>query len=184
MTKKIKPTKLYKFTSIKDLKYNIIKDDSDLIELVISRTPLNLIRYNNQHIFFMHPFFNRYACDINCDVYDIVQLNQPRIYPFQNMMTLYINLNNEDEYPIQYSYSKFILESLKLYKSDIIKHNFKNDYEEAIHIEEDEAYEQTKIKDDIKKYNQHIHDILNYERCDDSSDSDSDSDNDSNNYSD
>ena len=92
------------------------------------------------------------------------------------MMTIYINLNNEDEYPIQYSFSKFISESLKLYKSDIIKHNFKNDYEEAIHIEEDEAYEQKTLKDDIKKYNQHIHDILNYERRDDSSDSDSDSD--------
>ena len=80
MTKKTKTTKLYKFTSIRDLKYNIIKENSDLIELVISRTPLNLIRYNRQHIFFMHPCFNRYACDINSDVYDIVQLNQPRIY--------------------------------------------------------------------------------------------------------
>ena len=192
--KKNKSSTLYKFKSLKDLKYNIIKNYEELIELVISRTNPNLIRYNNKRVFFMHPFFNRYATDIHCDIYDLVSLNQPRIYPFQNMMTIYINLNNEDEYPIQYNYTKFISESLKLYKSDIIKHNFENEYQESLYDEEEKASKQKLIKDDMKKYHQHIYDILNHEKNDiddnssdndtDDNSSDNDTDNDSVNDSD
>ena len=142
--KKPKFLTLYKFKSLKDLTYNMLDNNDELIELVISRTDSNLIRYNKKRVFFMHPFFNRYGCDIHGDIYDLVCVNQPRIYTFQNIITINIKLNNEDEYPIQYKHTKFISEALKLYKSDIIKHNFENDYEEAIHDEEDEACTQKK----------------------------------------
>ena len=142
--KKPKFLTLYKFKSLKDLTNNILDNNDELIELVISRTDSNLIRYNKKRVFFMHPFFNRYGCDIHGDIYDLVCVNQPRIYPFLNIITINIKLNNEDEYPIQYKHTKFISEALKLYKSDIIKHNFENDYEEAIHDEEDEACKQNK----------------------------------------
>ena len=188
MTKKSlrnKSSTLYRFKSLKDLKYNILEHYGDLIELVISRTNLNLIRYNNEKVFFMHPHLTRYGCDIFGDIYDLASLNQERIYQFQNIITIYITLNNEDEFPIQYKYDKFISESLNLYKSDIIQHNFENEYQEALHDEEAEAATQLQIKDDIKKYNQHIHDILNYVKNDtDDNSSDNDSDNDSVNDSD
>ena len=55
-----------------------------------------------------------------------------------------------------------------------MEYNFKNDYEEAIHIEEYEAYTQNEEYNNIKKYNQNIYDILNHKKNDDSSDNDTD----------
>ena len=162
--KKPRLLKLYIFKSLKDLKYNMFENKEELIKLVISRTNPNLIRYNKKKVFFIHPFFNRYGCDINADIFDLVPLNQPRIYAFQNIITIDVELNNETVHPIKYEYTKFISEALKLHKSDILEYNFKNDYEEAIHIEEYEASTQNEEYNNIKKYNQNIYDILNHKK--------------------
>ena len=143
--KKPKFLTLYKFKSLKDLKYDMLDDSEDLIELVISRTDHNLIRYTKKKVYFIHPFFQQYACDIHGDIFDLVHANQPRIFPFQNEIIITHKLNDE-EYPIKYKYNKFVSEALKIYKSDILKHNFEHDYEVAIGDEEDEACSQKEKK--------------------------------------
>ena len=176
--KKFKILKLYTFTSLKDLTYNMFENKEELIKIVISRTNKKLIRYNKKKVFFIHPFFNRYGYDIHGDIFDLVQLNQPRIYSFQNIIKIDINFNDAISHEIQYDYTKFVSEALKLYKSDILKYNFEPEYEEAIYNEK--CLRKT-LKYDIKKYNKHIYDILNYSKNDKddlSSDNDNCSDND------
>ena len=177
--KKLKKLKLYSFNSLKDLTYNMFENKEDLMKIVISRTNTNLIRHNKKKVFFIHPFFKSYACDIHGDVFDLKLLNQPRIYAFQNILTLDIHFNNVCSHPIQYDYNKFVSQALHLYRSDILKFHFENDYEEALF---DEA-ELKKVEEyDINKFNKDLYDIIHYEKKD--TDDDNDSDNDSHNDSD
>ena len=62
-------TDLHRFKSIDDLDYNMTDHQPEKIKLVISRTDHKLIRYTNKKVFFLHPFFTKYACDIFGDIY-------------------------------------------------------------------------------------------------------------------
>lgn len=174
MTKKIKQTFLYKFTSIKNLPYRIFENKEDLIKLVISRTPTYLIKHNKNKIFFMHPFLKNYACDIHSDVFNLIEYNQPRVYQFQNIINLDLHFNNNIPYKISYDYNKFVRETLKLFRSDLLKFNFEIQYEEAIYDED--RLEKT-LDFDMNSYKKNISNILNH-NFDNTDDNDDNSDND------
>ena len=111
--KKLKINKVYKFESLDKIPYSAMKEyNENLLRLVISRTDKNLIKFNKKRVFFCHPIFTNFGCDFHCDVYDLIHLNQPRIYSFKDIINIGLYINKE-YYPIKYKYSKFVNECIK-----------------------------------------------------------------------
>ena len=155
-------SKLYKFKSLENLDYDMMDYHEELINLIISRTDPSLIFFTKRKIFFAHPYFKRYGCDIYSNIFDLTEINQSRIIPFSDSIFIMCSLN-EEYHEIEYSYSKFVREALKLYTSD----KYKSDYESRLADEQNEKEEQLDHKESIQEHNKIINDILNHELTDD-----------------
>ena len=169
----LKKYRLKKFVSMKDLNYNMTDFKDDLCTLVIQRTSKDLIRYNHKKIFFIHPTFKDYACDINADIYNITtpmyQRNQGRIFPFRNYIQLTISINKTTQF-IVYKYDKFVKEALKLYKKDMVLFGYHTHFFETPN-NNDETYD-------------NVNDNEDNDDTDDTDDDDNDNNNDDNDVND
>ena len=130
--------KIHNYKSFNKIPYDSLDFREDLIQIACDKhTNPDLIKYTKKKVFFLHPSYPRYACDIFGSVFDLDQVDQPQKMIYNN--TIFITCSCEGG--IKYDYLRFKSEALPIRVSDKLKRDYESTRDDEINEEENEKYE-------------------------------------------
>ena len=133
--------KIHSYRSFNKIPYDSLDFREDLIRIACEKhTNPDLIKYTKKKVFFQHPIYTRYACDIYGSIYDLQLVDQPKKMIYNE--TVFITCNCRGR--IKYNYLKFKSEALPIRVSDKLKLDYESTRDDEITEEKNEKYEQEK----------------------------------------
>ena len=137
--------KLKNYKGFNKLPYDSLEYREDLIKIVCDRVNPDLIKYNRKRVFFMHPTYKRYACNVFGGVYDLVLADQPQKMIYHDI--IFIQTANDGS-GMKYDYIKFKQECLALYPSDKLHLDYQSTLNDEMNTKENEEYELKKSQNE------------------------------------
>ena len=137
---------LNSFKDIDDIPFDSYEFQHDIIKPLLKKINKNLIKYNQYKVFFIHPIFKEYSCDIFGNVFNISQFVKHKQVIYDDT----IFLESLSKCYIRYDYLKFKKECIPCLKPFIF---YKNMLRNIEHNEKqrDEYYELDKQRDEKTK---------------------------------
>ena len=111
---------LNSFKDIDDIPFDSYEFQHDIIKPLLKKINKNLIKYNQYKVFFIHPIFKDYSCDIFGNVFDISQFVKHKQVIYDD--TIFLECRKG---VISYDYLKFkrecipFLNPLVFYKNEL-----------------------------------------------------------------